>query len=35
MPTAKVVIHEDAIKTGATKAPAFTILLKQIAVSFV
>jgi hypothetical protein len=28
-------IHEDAIKTGATKAPAFTILLKQIAVGFV
>ncbi len=32
----KDVIHEDAIKVGgATKAPAFTILLKQIAVSFV
>ena len=31
----KDVIHEDAIKAGATKAPAFTILLKQIAVSFV
>ena len=32
----KDVIHEDAVKVGgATKAPAFTILLKQIAVSFV
>ena len=31
----KDVIHEDAIKAGATKAPTFTILLKQIAVSFV
>ena len=32
----KDVIHEDAVKVGgATKAPVFTILLKQIAVSFV
>jgi len=32
----KDVIHEDAVKVGgATKAPVFTILLKQIAVTFV
>ncbi|MBI4488514.1 MAG: hypothetical protein HY694_05475 [Deltaproteobacteria bacterium] len=31
----KDVIHEDAIKAGATKAPAFTILFKQIALTFV
>jgi len=31
----KDVIHEDAIKVGAARAPAFTILLKQIALSFV
>jgi len=31
----KDLIHEDAVKVGGEKAPAFTILLKQIAVSFV
>ncbi len=31
----KDVLHEAAVKVGATKAPVFTILLKQIAVTFV